>query len=202
MRQNHIKPKRRAGPAPDRSKIARKPQKLRDEMARQIILGHISMHAAAKEFKVTPATVSRWIGGYTEEDRLRIMSEALEKKRVQEGHDVAEFVNELGDDITSDLKWVLRELKRLLEDAKGDDEKALQLGALKELRQSLMAVADITGKLSKRVEVSFELHESPAFLELRSVMLKVLEKHPEAKMDFLQEMGRLKVVEPRAIEAS
>jgi transposase len=186
--------KYRPGPAPDRNKVARLPQKVRDAVARDLILGKKSMYQAAKDLGVTAPTVARFINAYSEEDRLRIMSSALEAKKIKEGTDVAEFVNELGDDISSDLKWVLRELKALLEDAKGDDEKALQLGALKELRQSLMAVADITGKLSRKVEVSFELHESPAFLELRTVMLRVLENHPEAKADFLNEMGALKVV--------
>lgn len=199
MRQNHLKPKRQAGPSPDRNKIARLPQKKRDEIARDLIMGNKSMYRVAKDLKVTAQTVSRFIGAYTEEDRVRVMAGALEARRIKEGAEVAEFVNELGDDIATDLKFVLRELKTLLDSAKGDSDRVMQLGALKELRQSLMAVADLTGKLSRKVEVSFELHESPAFLELRSVMIRVLEKHPAAMADFLQEMGRLKVIEPKQI---
>jgi len=107
----------------------------------------------------------------------------------------AAIVNEFGDDTDKDLKWVLRELKALLESASGDDEKVLKLGTLKELRQSLMALADLHGKLNKKMEIHLNLNESPQFIKLRQIILTVLDRHPEAKADFLDEMRVLKVID-------
>lgn len=107
----------------------------------------------------------------------------------------AAIVNEFGDDTDKDLKWVLRELKALLEGAKGDEDKVLQLGTLKELRQSLMALADLHGKLNKKMEIHLNLAESPQFIRLRKIILTVLDRHPDAKADFLDEMRVLKVID-------
>jgi hypothetical protein len=97
--------------------------------------------------------------------------------------------------VDTDLKWVLGELKALFQSAKGDEDKLLQLGTLKEVRQSLMALAELHGKLNKRIDIHLNLNESPQFIKLRQIILTVLDRHPEAKADFLDEMRVLKVID-------
>lgn len=157
------------------------------------------MTGVARELKISETTVGRYMSRVTEEERLEILAKHYHEAKVKAAIQNAEVVNELGDDVQQDVKWLLRELKTLLSDAKGDEDRVLQLGTLKELRQSLLALADLQGKLSRKVEVHFALHESPAFLELRRVMIEVLDRHPEAKADFLERMGHLKVIEPRSL---
>jgi len=145
----------------------------------------------------TPMTDTTARPGAMYDAVTEIVARTIQEKRMQEALDHAEIVNEFGDDVQRDVKWLLRELKELLATSKGDEDRILQLGTLKELRQSLLALADLQGKLSKKIEVKFDLHESPAFLELRRVMMEVLEAHPEAKADFLDRMGKLKVVDSK-----
>jgi transposase-like protein len=180
-------------------KIAELPKAKRDKAVQDIVLGRKSMGQVGKELGISDAAVGRYMRTVTEEERLSILANAAHDAKVRAAMQNAEVVNELGEDVQHDVKWLLRELKTLLTDAKGDDDRVLQLGTLKELRQSLLALADLQGKLSRKVEVHFALHESPAFLELRRVMIEVLDKHPEAKADFLERMGKLKVVEPKAL---
>lgn len=99
----------------------------------------------------------------------------------------------------TDLKWVLRELKRILEESKDDEDRVLQLGTLRETHKVLNSLANIFGLVSKKVDVTIDINNSPAVLQIREVILNVLEQHPEAQADFLREMQRLQVIEAKAI---
>lgn len=178
------------------SKIAQLPERKRDEIVRDIVLGRKSMWQVSKELGIADTSVSRYMATVTEEERLEIVAKAAHDAKVQNALRNAEIVNELGDDTEKDLKWVLHELKTLLADARGDEDRMIQLGTLKELRQALMALADLQGKLNRKIDIRLNLNESPQFVELRRIILTVLDRHPDAKADFLTEMQRLQVVTP------
>ena len=188
-----------------KSKFDLLPKSVRDEVVRDIVLGRRSMYQVTKDlcerpkFSITDTAVSRYMSTVTEEERLAIIADAMGEAKLASIRENAEILNEFGEDTDHDLKWVLRELKALLEDAKGDTDRQIQLGTLKELRQALMSLADLHGKLNKRMEVHLNLNESPQFIELRQIILNVLDRHPEAKADFLEEMKVLKVLEHEAI---
>lgn len=176
-------------------KMALLPDAQREHYTREIILGRMSMEQAGRELGVSGMSVARYVTTIPDDERLAIVAQAFHDSKVQTALQHAAIVNEFGDDTDKDLKWVLRELKALLESASGDDEKVLKLGTLKELRQSLMALADLHGKLNKKMEIHLNLNESPQFIKLRQIILTVLDRHPEAKADFLDEMRILKVID-------
>ncbi|PIE13502.1 MAG: hypothetical protein CSA68_11640 [Rhodobacterales bacterium] len=178
-----------------KSKIDKLPKAKRDAIVRDIVLGRKSMWAASKELGIADTSVGRYMATVTEEERLGIIAAAMGEAKMAELQEQADLVNQFGEDTDKDLKWVLRELKSLLSDAKGDDDKTLALGTLKELRQSLMALADLHGKLNKKMDVHLNLNESPQFIQLRSIILKVLNNHPAAKHEFLDEMDRMGVIQ-------
>ncbi len=175
-------------------KIALLPTEQRNEVVRDIVLGRKSMYAVAKEINTSDTSVSRYMATVTEQERLEIIAAAMGEAKMAEVQENADIVNQFGEDTDKDLKWVLRELKDLLKSAKDDDEKVLQLGTLKELRQSLMALADLHGKLNKKMDVHLNLNESPQFIQLRQIILDVLGRHPDAKADFLEQMKVLQVI--------
>jgi len=170
------------------------PDQKREHYTREIVLGRMSMWQASKELDISDTSVARYITSLPEEDKLAILATAMHDAKVQTAMKHAAIVNEFGEDTDKDLKWVLRELKSLLESAKGDDDRMMQLGALKELRQSLMSLADLHGKLNKKMDIHLNLNESPQFIQLRQIILNVLERHPDAKHDFLDEMDRMGVI--------
>lgn len=176
-------------------KMALLPDAEREHYTREIILGRMSMEQAGRELGVSGMSVARYVTTIPDDERLAIVAQALHDSRVQTAMKNAAVADQFGDDVDQDLKWVLGELKALFTSAKGDEDKLLQLGTLKEVRQSLMALADLHGKLNKRVDIFLNLNESPQFIKLRQVILTVLDRHPEAKADFLDEMRVLKVID-------
>lgn len=170
------------------------PDAKREHYTREIVLGRISMFQAGKDLGMSDTSVARYIAQLPEEDKLAILATAMHDAKVKTAMQHAAIVNEFGEDTDKDLKWVLRELKSLLEGAKGDEDRVMQLGALKELRQSLMSLADLHGKLNKKMEIHLNLAESPQFIQLRQIILKVLNNHPDAKHDFLNEMDAMGVI--------
>jgi len=175
-------------------KMAMLPDKKREHYTREIVLGRMSMWQASQELDMSDTSVARYITSLPEEDKLAILATAMHDAKVKTAMQHAAIVDEFGDDTDKDLKWVLRELKSLLEGAKGDEDRTMQLGALKELRQSLMALADLHGKLNKKMDIHLNLNESPQFIQLRQIILNVLDRHPAAKHDFLDEMDRMGVI--------
>lgn len=177
------------------------PKDVRDKAVQDIVLGRRSMYqvtkdlSARKGFSITSTAVARYMSTVTEDERLEIIANAMGEAKLADIREKAQIVDEFGEDTYKDLKWVLRELKALLEAAKDDEDRQMQLGSLKEIRQSLMSLADLHGKLNKRMDVHLNLNESPQFIQLRQIILNVLERHPDAKADFLEEMKVLKVLE-------
>ena len=58
-------------------------------------------------------------------------------------------------------------------------------------------MAELHGKLNKKMDIHLNLSESPQFIKLRQIILTVLDRHPEAKADFLDEMRVLQVIDAR-----
>ncbi|WP_299850588.1 hypothetical protein [uncultured Roseovarius sp.] len=156
------------------------------------------MFQAGKDLDMSDTSVARYISSIPEDEKLAVLATAMHDAKVKTAMQHAAIVDEFGEDTDKDLKWVLRELKSLLEGAKGDEDRMMQLGALKELRQSLMALADLHGKLNKKMDIHLNLNESPQFIKLRQIILTVLDRHPDAKVDFLEEMKVLQVIDARA----
>lgn len=184
-------PHRRQG----QHKLDALPKHKRDEIVRDVVLGRKSMLQVSREMLVSDTAVSRFMRTVTEEERLGILAQAAHDAKIAQAMRNKELVEELGEDTERDLKWVLHELKMLLSDAKGDQDRLMQLGALKEVRQALMSLADLQGKLNKKIDISLNLNESPQFIRLRQIILHVLDKHPAAKQDFLAEMRALQVID-------
>lgn len=179
------------------TKMALLPKERQDFYKRELLLGRMSMLACGRELGISDMSVARFVATIPDEERLAIVAQEFHDTKVRSALTNAAIVDEFGEDTDRDLKWVLRELKALLESAKGDDEKVLKLGTLKELRQSLMSLAELHGKLNKKMDIHLNLNESPQFIKLRSIILNVLDRHPEAKADFLDEMRVLQVIDAR-----
>ncbi|MET4130028.1 hypothetical protein [Roseovarius sp. MBR-6] len=185
--------------SPRQHKLDQLPKAKRDEIVRDVVLGRKSMLQVSREMLVSDTSVSRFMRTVTEEERLGILAQAAHDSKIAEATRNAALVNDLGEDTEKDLKWVLHELKTLLSAARGDDDKMIQLGTLKEVRQALMSLADLQGKLNRKIDISLNLNESPQFIQLRQIILHVLDRHPEAKADFLKEMHVLQVIDAKAL---
>ena len=161
------------------------------EIVCDVVLERRTLTDIARRCGIDPTTLQRFRDNYITEDvrRVVMVQDKLAAKKLD-----AEILNEDRVEIDGDLRWVIDKLKALLKDAEGDEDRILQLGSLREIRQSLLALAELQGKLNRELTVHLNLNESPQFLQLRTIILRVLDCHPEAKADFLDEMRVLKVL--------
>ena len=159
----------------------------------------------AHEFGLATLTVKRWYDKQTDARKQKVMAHYLHRKK-QEQAEIAEGVGAaLGEDIQQDFRWVLKHLKRLVEDGEKDGDNVLELSALRETSRVLEKLANLLGMMRKKVEISVDLNASPQFIELRDVIVRVLEDHPDAMVDFQRELHRLqhggRVIEHQPISA-
>lgn len=175
-------------------KMGSLPEVRRNQLVREIVLKKRSMEAVARELGIANTSVARFMRTVSDHEKAMIVAEDSQKRKMDDATGMATILNEDGEDVASDLKWVLRELKSLLESAKDDEDRRMQLGSLREIRQALMAIAEVRGQLARKIDIAINLNESPQFIQLRQIILRVLDQHPAAKADFLTEMRTLQVL--------
>ena len=115
------------------------------------------------------------------------------KLRTEKAQEVATALNEGDVEIQSSLKRVIAEIDGLLQRSKAEGNDPMALMSLREMRNALMDLAKLTGTLQNELTGNVNLNESPQFLTLRQMILAVLDRHPDAKADFLGEMKKLQI---------
>ncbi len=147
-----------------------------------------------KELGISDNAVKRWWDQAVPEDKKLLVAAKMKQEDLE---NAADFVASDGDDIDMDLRWLLKRLRKAIEeaDATGEPDRLLELAQMREMRHTLESLAKIRGMFSNKIDVSIDLGTSPQFIMLRQIILKVLEAHPMAKADFLDEMRVLQVIE-------
>lgn len=147
-----------------------------------------------KELGIAGNSVKRWWTQAVPEDKKLLIAAKMKQEDVQMAADI---VASDGDDIDMDLRWLLRRLRKVIEEADetGEPDRILELAQMREMRQTLMDLAKVRGMFSNKIDVTVDLGTSPQFIMLRKIILNVLEQHPAAKADFLSEMRALQVIE-------
>ncbi|TCP59765.1 hypothetical protein EV663_11661 [Rhodovulum bhavnagarense] len=153
-----------------------------------------SYDSIGEELGIAGNSVKRWWLQAVPEDKKLVIAAKMKKEEVQEAADI---IASDGDDIDMDLRWLLRRLRKVIEEAdeSGEPDRILELAQMREMRQTLMDLAKVRGMFSSKIDVTVDLGTSPQFIMLRKIILRVLEQFPDAKAAFLDEMQALKVIE-------
>jgi len=159
------------------------------EIDRDLVAGK-ARAAISRKYGLTADSLRRHEQAHITEEMRREIALELRKDRAVA---VADELNEGDVEIDASMKRILREIDALLKRAVADNNDPLALLSLKEMRATLMDLAKLTGSLQRELTVTVNLNESPQFITLRQMILRVLERHPEAKADFLGEMRRLQI---------
>lgn len=160
------------------------------EINRDLVAGN-TRAAISRKYGLTTDSLRRHEEAHLTEEMRREIALELRKERAVA---VADELNEGDIEIDASMKRILREIDALLNRAKADNNDPLALMSLKEMRATLMDLAKLTGSLQRELTVTVNLNESPQFITLRQMILQVLERHPDAKADFLGKMRRLQIV--------
>ncbi|QIQ87961.1 hypothetical protein [Erythrobacter sp.] len=156
---------------------------------RDLVAG-VTNAEVARRYGLKPDAIRRHADNHLDEEQRREITLALRTERAQA---VADALNEGDVEIHRSLKRVVTEIDSLLQRAKADGNDPLALMSLREMRNALMDLAKLTGTLQNELTVNVNLNESPQFIVLRQMILRVLDRHPDAKADFLGEMQRLQI---------
>lgn len=79
-------------------KMAMLPTEKREHYTREIVLGRMSMFQAGKELEIADTSVARYITSLPEDEKLRIVAEALHDSKVKTAMQHAALVDEFGED--------------------------------------------------------------------------------------------------------
>lgn len=174
-------------------------QAQRDEAIALITLGETNANAVAVKYGTSRQNIVRWVRALPDDQKLMIAAKFKQERQLKDTRTAAQMLVSDGDDIDNDLRWIVKRLRTAIE-ACTDDDKLLELAQMREMRNSLMDLAKVRGMFNSKIDVQINLAESPQFIVLRQIMLKVLDAHPDAKLDFMREMRALNVIEGEVIE--
>ena len=176
------------------SKLRGLPDKTRDALVTRILVGDVTKGEIARQYNTSPTSVGRMVKDYSEDQQQMLIAKWMQAKVEADAKAAEKGVAVFGEEVENDLRWVLAKLKAMIEELEDTDDTFALLATLKEARHALRAMAEIQGKLNKKIDVQIDIKNSPAFHEVKQNVLEVLENHPEAKADFLARMSTMKLV--------
>lgn len=159
------------------------------DLNRDLVRG-MKLAQVARKYGLHSDAICRHSKDHLTEEQRREIAVELKRDRAQA---VADELNGERVEVDGGLRRIVHEIDALLRRAKEDGNDPLALMSLREMRQTLMDLAKLHGSLKNELTVSISLNDSPQFLKLREMILRVLERHPDAKADFLGEMTRLQI---------
>lgn len=89
-------------------------------------------------------------------------------------------------DVMGSLAKLSRRCEAILDRAEKEGEDGLALSAIRELRHQITLAAKILGDLDATKETTVIVADHPAWLAIRDVIFRVLDRHPDAKRDFVE----------------
>jgi hypothetical protein len=163
------------------------------DLNREVVRG-TPLNAVARQFGLSQSAVHRHARSHVSEKLRREIAVELTKGTAQA---VADDLNGEAVEIKGGLARIVRELEAILNRAKGRGDDPLALVSLKELRATLLDLAQVYGSLKSELTVNVNLNDSPQWLQLRDVLLDVFERHPQAKQDFIERARFLRLEHAR-----
>lgn len=92
-------------------------------------------------------------------------------------------------DVIETLKRLGSEAESFLQRAKDSDDLRGGIAVISELRKQVALAANLLAQQTGKNDVV--MPDNPAWLRIKAIIMRVLERHPEAKRDFLAEIGTL-----------
>jgi predicted transcriptional regulator len=130
----------------------------------------LSYRAIARQFGVSKDAVSRHV---SERHISELLTLAADAQRAAQA-----------DTLLDRMEALQRRVETFLSRVEETDNYSATLGAFRELRANLELIGEVTKELDRTPTLN--LHMNPEWIELRTVIVRALEPHPEARESFLQ----------------
>jgi len=163
---------------------------------RDLVLG-MSLQAVGDKFGLSKAVMFRHKQHIDEATKRLNIAQDIRNNDVAEQQEITGVLNDERVEVQSGLKRCIKEIERILDRAKDDEDAVLQLAALKEMRATLIDLAKIYGTLKQSLTINVALTDSPEWYELRSILVAIFHEHEEAGRAFVERARKLNVSLPR-----
>jgi predicted component of type VI protein secretion system len=119
-----------------------------------------------------------------ERQREIVLAHQRETKEAEDAE-----LNEDQVEISTSMKTVLREIEKILNKVKEEDDHVLSLTALRDMRATLMDLGKIYGQLNDKTTIQVSINEAPEWVRLRLILGDVFRDHPAAGSTFLERVN-------------
>lgn len=152
-----------------------------------LVLRAQPMRVIAEAYGLSPYAIERHYHNHvTAEQRRQIYAGARAEQSMLDKTTTDQIVEADRLDVMGSLAKLSRRCETILDRAEKDGEDGLALSAIRELRHQITLAAKILGDLDATKETTVIVADHPAWLAIRDVIFRVLERHPDAKRDFVE----------------
>jgi|GEM_PF-2067197 len=164
----------------------------RAKIDRFLVTKEMSHRAIADKFDLHADALYRHFKSHVAEEQKRQIALDVKRERDQE---VADELAGEQVEIKSGLQKIIREIETILNRAKARGDDPMALTALRDLRATLLDLAKVYGSLKSEMTVTVNLNDSPQWIVLRNVLLRVFEHHPAAKAEFIEATRSMRLLD-------
>jgi hypothetical protein len=165
-----------------------------DEINKAIVLKTGSNRDIAYRFRARGLLHADAIGRHAKahipEELVREIIVQAKRERATE---VDSEINQDQVDISTGLQRIVHEIDGILQRAKAAGDDGMALTALRDMRQTLMDLAKLYGKLREVSTVEVKILEAPQWIQLRTILADVFAAHPAAGEMFLSKTRHLQL---------
>lgn len=154
---------------------------------RALVLRGQPIRVIAESYGLSPYAVERHYHNHVSgEQRRRVYADARTEQAMLATASADQIVKADRMDVMGSLAKLSRRCESILDRAETSGEDGLALSAIRELRHQITLAAKILGDLDATKETTVIIADHPAWLAIRDVIFRVLDRHPEAKRDFIE----------------
>lgn len=162
------------------------------QIERALVLRAQPIRVIAESYGISPYSVERHYHNHVSAEQRRLVyADARSEQAMVDRATADQIVKADRIDVMGSLARLSKRCERILDSAEKDGEDGLALSAIKELRHQITLAAKILGDLDSTKQETVIIADHPAWLAMRDALFGVLNRHPQAKADFLQTFGRL-----------
>ncbi len=162
------------------------------QIERALVLRAQPIRVIAEAHGISPYSVERHYHNHvTAEQRRLVYADARSEQAMVDRATADQIVKADRIDVMGSLARLSKRCERILDSAEKDGEDGLALSAIRELRHQITLAAKILGDLDSTKETTVIIADHPAWLSIRDLIFRVLDRHPDAKRDFIESVKGL-----------
>jgi hypothetical protein len=124
-----------------------------------------------------------------------LVKEIIVQSKRERAAEVDAEINQDQVEVSTGLQRIVRPIDGILQRAKAAGDDGMALTALRDMRQTLMDLAKLYGKLREVSTVEIKILEAPQWVQLRAILVEVFNAHPAAGAAFLDKTRHLNLLD-------